>query len=170
VPNTATRVVGSGFTTFNYRGKPIAFMDEVRDSGQRAIGGGGGGAAWEAIYSLDKNRAVEIATSRVLSTGTLTMSIRELWHEDVWQQLAGLENVRGVITDVFAALARDPSSVTCQMLIKPPGSTVWRGKTYHNCVITEIPDDETVTLGALTVAKMVAVTYTHKTYMTQAGR
>jgi hypothetical protein len=165
MPQTKTRVVGSGFTTFNYNGKPIAFMDEYTDSGQKPLGM----PAVEAIFSLDKNRAIEIVTSRVLDVGTLTLTIRELWNEEVWQQLSGLEDVEGVITDVFAALAAQPEAVTCQTLVKPPGSPTWRGKTYHNCIITDIQDGETVSLGRLTVPKAITVTYTHKTYLKSQG-
>lgn len=162
MPQTKTRVVGSGFTTFNYNGRPIAYMDQVQDSGQKPLGAP---SPVEAVFSLDKNRAIEIVTSRVLDVGTLRMQIRELWNQEVWQQLAGLENVEGVITDVFAALAEQSEAVTCQMLIKPPGSPTWRGRTYHNCVITDIEDGESVSLGMLTVPKSITVTYTHKTYL-----
>ena len=37
MPQTQVRVVGSGFTTFNYNGKPIAFCEAIEDSGQRAF-------------------------------------------------------------------------------------------------------------------------------------
>ena len=37
MPQTKVRVVGSGFTTFSYNNKPIAFAEGVEDSGQRAF-------------------------------------------------------------------------------------------------------------------------------------
>ena len=160
MPQTRVRVVGSGFTTFNYRGKPIAFLDSFRDSGQTALGGSGG---WEAITPLGAKHPVEIATSRVLNPGTITASIRELWNEPVWYQLAGLGGARTIV-DVWQRLANDANRVTCQMVIKPPnGAGRNRGKTYHGCVVTAIDDGEEVTIGALSVARNIQIAYTHST-------
>jgi hypothetical protein len=154
MPNTKARVIGSGFTTFNYRGKPIAFLDSFTDSGQAPI------AQPEQIMQLDSKHPIEIATPRALSAGRLAVSIRELWAAPVWHGLAGLEGTNDIV-DVYQALAADPTEVTCQILIKPPGATIWRGKTYHGCVVTSIDDSEQVTIGALSVARLIDITYTH---------
>lgn len=166
MPQTRVRVAGSGFTTFNYRGQAIAFLDAIQDSGQRAFGGSG----VEGIVPIGAEHPIEIVTSRVLDFGTLLLTIRELWNEPIWYQLAGLRGVGESITDVWRALARDPSQVSCQMIVKPPGSTVWRGKTYHNCVITDIADGETITTGALSIPKQISIAYTHKTTFTQPAQ
>lgn len=160
---TKTRVVGSGFTTLNWRGAAIAFMERFRDSGQRPLGQGA-----ESVFPLDSRHAVEIATTRVLDVGTLAVTIRELWAGPVWTNLAGLEGAVDVI-DVYTLLASDPNEVTCQMLIKPPGGNVWRGKVYHNCTVTGIDDAEDVQLGALTMARDCTITYTHITRFTTAA-
>lgn len=156
MPQTQTRVVGSGFTTFDWQGQPIAFLDGFTDSGQAPI------VAPEPVTPLGDRYPREIATARTLDMGTLTLTIRELWNEPVWWQLAG---VRGTLTivDVYEALAASPSSVTCHMLIKPPGSNAWRGKVYQNCVVTAIDDRENVTIGALTFPRTLQVAYTHWT-------
>lgn len=161
MPQSKVRVVGSGFTTFNYRGKPIAFLESVVDSGQAAYTDSGAPA--QAIYSLASNRAEEIITTRVLATGTLTLSIRELWNQKVWQQLEGLQGIGGEITDIYRALAEDPSLVTCQMIQKPPGASTWKSTEYHNCVITDVDNSETLTIGAMSVPRGIVVAYTHKT-------
>lgn len=161
MPQSKVRVVGSGFTTFNYRGKPIAFLEEVVDSGQPPYTDGGAPA--QAIYSLASNRAEEIITTRVLGTGTLTLTIRELWNQKVWQQLEGLQGVAGEITDIYQALANDPSLVTCQMIQRPPGSSTWRSTEYHNCVITDVDNSEQVTIGAMSMPRRIVIAYTHKT-------
>lgn len=166
MPQTKVRVAGSGFTTFNYRGQPIAFLDTIQDSGQSAFGGSG----VEGIIPIGAKHPVEVVTSRVLDFGRLTLSIRELWNEPVWYQLAGLRGVGESITDVWQALAADPSAVSCQMIVKPPASNVWRGKTYHNCVVTDIADGETVTVGALSISKTIVIAYTHKTPFTQPAQ
>jgi hypothetical protein len=164
VPNTKVRVVGSGFTTFNYNGKAIAFCEGVEDSGQRAFSDLG--QPYQFIHPLGQSHPVEIATSRVLAGGTLMLTIRELWNAPVWQQLSGLAQSNNIV-DIFKALANDPRYVTCQTIIKPPGTentpSAWRGKTYQNCVIVDINDGDTITVGALAVTKGITVAYTHST-------
>lgn len=155
MPQTKSRVVGSGFTTFNWRGNPIAFLDRISDSGQRPV------AAGEPVMPIGATHAVEIATARAITPGTLTVAIRELWSAPVWWQLAGLTGTDTII-DVYNVLAADPSEVTCQMIIKPPGGTV-RGKTYHNCVISDIDDSEDVTIATLTIQRAFTIMYTHIT-------
>lgn len=135
MPNTKARVVGSGYSVFSYRGKPIAFLEGIEDSGQRAFSDLG--QPYQFIHPLGATHPVEIATSRVLSGGTLQLTIRELWNEPVWHQLAGLAQTYNIV-DIYRVLARDPEYVTCQTIIKPPGTennpSAWRGKTYQNCL------------------------------------
>lgn len=167
MPQTQVRVVGSGFTTFNYRGVPIAFLDSFTDTGQAPFAGGGG-AGWEPVTPLGDRHPREIVTTRVLSEGTLTLSIRELWNQPVWYQLAGLAGAADII-QVYERLAQDPSEVTCQMIIKPPGGNAWRGKIYHGCVVVTIDDRETVSIGALTMPRTITVVYTHTTPFSQGA-
>lgn len=162
MPQTKVRVVGSGFTAFSYNNKPIAFGEGVEDSGQRAFSDLG--QPFQFIHPLGHQHPVEIATSRVLQGGTLVITIRELWSGPVWQQLAGLAGTNN-ISDIFRALANNPNYVTCQMLIKPPGTennpAAWRGKIYHQCTVVDVNDGDTVTVGALATTKGVTVAYTH---------
>lgn len=158
MPNTQVRVVGSGFSTFSYQGKPIAFLEGVEDSGQRAFSDAGQG--YQFIHPLGYRHPIEIATSRVLAGGTLNLTIRELWNSFVWEQLSGLAGAHNIV-DVFALLAANPAYVTCQTVIQPPGGALPRGKNYHNCVVVDISDNDTITVGALAVTKGIVVAYTH---------
>lgn len=161
MPNTQVRVVGSGFTSFSYRGHVIAFLEGVEDSGQRAFSDAGQG--YQFIHPLGYNHPIEIATSRVLAGGTLNLTIRELWNLFVWEHLFGLAGTRNIV-DVFRVLAADPSYVTCQTIIQPPGNNARpRGKTYNNCVVVDISDNDTITVGALAVTKGIVIAYTHST-------
>ena len=99
----------------------------------------------------------------MLSHGLLQLTIRELWNQKVWQQLEGLASVGGEITDIYQALAADPSLVSCQKLVKPPGSSTWQATEYHNCVITDVDNSDTIDIGAMTVARGITIAYTHKT-------
>lgn len=159
MPPTRVRVVGSGYTTIEYAGRPIAFLDSFLDSGQIAFGAAGGS---EGIYTLDANRAVEIAVGRVLAIGTITAAIRELWNQPVWYQLQGLAGRRS-ITEIWEALRTTASPVTCRLVIRPPGGQPVRGKIFHGCVITGIDDGEEVSIGALSVTKNITIAYTHTT-------
>ena len=166
MPQTRVRVVGSGFTTFSYRGKPIAFCEGVEDSGQRAFSDLG--QPYQFIHPLGARHPLEIATSRVLQGGTLVLTIRELWNGPVWHQLSGLAGSDNIV-EIFEFLARDPNYVTAQTIIKPPGtgSSGWRGKNYHNVVVVDINDGDTITVGALAVTKGITLAYTHTTRLSR---
>lgn len=167
MPQTEVRVVGSGFSTFNYNGAPIAWLQEVGDTGQKA--GAGMGAPYLAIHPLGWRHPREIVTSRIVGAGIITLTIHELWNAPVWYQLAGLDGVGNTVIDIYEALANNPALVTAQTIIKPPGSANWRGTIYNNCVITDIDDAETITVGALSVARTINVAYTHKTPYTHGA-
>src|SRR4051794_21445361 len=106
---TKTRIVGSGFSALYFQHKPIAWLDSYTDSGQRVITGA------EPVISLSDKHPSEIAVARVVGAGTLTVTVRELWHEEVWitmlrqagvseQDLAGINN----IADAYNAIDRLP--------------------------------------------------------------
>lgn len=160
--NGRVRVVGSNYTSFSYQGQPIAFCEGVEDSGQKAFSDLG--QPFQFIHPLGSIHPVEIATSRTLQGGTLILTIRELWNAPVWQQLVGLAGTNNIV-DVFSALSANPAYVSCQTVIKPPGTagnpSSWRGKTYQNCTVVDIQDGDTITVGALAVTKGITVAYTH---------
>lgn len=160
--NGKVRVVGSGYSVFSYQGQPIAFCEGVEDSGQKAFSDLG--QPFQFIHPLGSPHPVEIATSRVLQGGTLILTIRELWNAPVWQQLVGLAGTNN-ITEVFQALSSNPAYVSCQTVIKPPGTennpSGWRGKTYMNVTVVDIQDGDTITVGSLAVTKGITVAYTH---------
>lgn len=168
MPQTQVRVVGSGFTTFNYNGQPIAFLDGFTDRGVAPFGRGGGtgesggGPGWEAVHPLGSKSPVEIVTGRVLTAGTLALTVRELWNAPVWTQLQGLAGKLDLVS-VWEALAAAGGTVTCQMIIRPPGGLPTRGKVYHNCTVVDIDDTETVSIGALSMARNIVIAYTHTT-------
>lgn len=159
MPQTRVRVAGSSFSAFSYNGKPIAFLDRIQDAGQRPMG-----QPYQAITPIGARVPQEIVTQRVLAEGSLVLTIRELWNEPVWWQLAGLEGTHD-IGAVYDRLAANPNLVTCQMIIKPPGvdGSRWRGKEYHSCVVTAIDDSETIEAGSLSVPKTITVVYAYTT-------
>lgn len=153
------RVVGSNYTAFAWAGKPIAYLEVVTDSGQQALSNEGAG--YQFIHPLGYATPTDIVTSRALDGGTLALSIRELWNQNVWEHMAGLAGTSNII-EVFERLAATPQYITATKIITPPGGTR-RGKVYHRCVVLQIQDGEEVSIGALSIAKSVLVGYTHTT-------
>jgi len=121
------------------------------------------GQPYQFIQPIGYEKPVEIATSRVLSGGTLLMTVRELWNQPAWWALAGLAGTWSIV-DIYRVLARNPAYVTASMIIKPPGTENqpkrWRGKIYQNVTVVGINDGETITVGALSVTKGITAAYT----------
>lgn len=150
------RTVGSNYTTFTYAGKAIAYLENIDDSGQDAVGGG-----FEFIHPLGYIHPTDIVTARAINGGTMRLTIRELWHQEVWEQLAGLAGTHDIV-QVFQRLASTPQYVSCTKIITPPQGKRY-GKVYHKCTIVGIPDGDTINIGALSVAKQITIAYTHTT-------
>lgn len=169
-----TRVVGSSYTTFvwnggaNGAGQILAWLDQVQDSGQAAVGQGGAGAGYDTVTPLGYETAQDVVTSRVLAPGTLTATIRELWNAPAWQQLSGLAGTNNII-DIFNYMSSLTQPITCQMIIKPPNQTTWRGWVYNNCTIVQIADGENIQIGALTTSRAVTILYTSRTSLSTTG-
>jgi hypothetical protein len=160
MPVTNSRIVGSGFTSFQYSGKSIAFLDEIHDSGQAPI------RQYEAVTPLGDYYPREFALPRVKSEGQLQFIIRELWYSPVWWQLALLNNTYNII-DVYNAQASTAAPITASTIIrKPPGtaSNANRGWTYHNVNMITIDDREVVQIGALTMPRTLTAVYSTKNY------
>ena len=161
MPQTQVRVVGSGFSTFLYNNQSLAWLESITDKGQTVKGGGGG---FEVIQPLGQNYAAEVVTGRVLNPGSIAIVIRELWNQPAWQQLQGLAGTNN-LAEVFAAMAAE-GTISCQFIIKPPGSSTWRGNVYNNCTVVAIDDSESVQVGSLSIAREVDLLYTNKTPFT----
>ena len=160
--NTTRRIAGSGFTTFEFNGHPIAWLDSLSDRGQAAL------SSPEAIYPLHARHAAEIAMTRVLGTGQLTLQVREAWNEEAWESIHPTLFVGAKdIAEVYERQDELATKLTATMVIRPPRASVYRVRTYHGCVVTAIDDSESLTVGALTVPRTITVAYTHKTHRTE---
>lgn len=161
MPYSQVRVVGSGYTSINYNGRPIKWCSRVDDSGQTV----GQGASVQAITPLGYRHPIEIATPRFLGMGTLTFYITELWEQPAWWQMEGLEGTENII-DVFERLGALEGDVTATKFIKPPGRNQWFVKTYHGVVITDLGEGETVEIAGMTIDRTIRAGYTHTTRST----
>lgn len=160
MPQPNVRVVGSGFSTLQYAGRDIAWLESFSDSGQTT-----NPQSYERVYELGPLRRVkEIVTPYVLNEGNITATIKELWDRETWEHLSGLAGANNIV-DVFEALRQAPAAVTCQSIIRAPNNSV-RGKIFHNCVVTKISDGDSVSISDLSVSKTLTITYTHTTPLT----
>ena len=152
---TKSRITGSNFTVFNYNGNALAWLDQVTDSGQMPLSTSGHG--FEVITPLGSTYPKDLATTRVRTAGTLTATVRELWTAPAWQQFEGLAGTATIIT-VWQRMSQS-GYVTCNMIIKTPGSSSARGWTYHTCSVIGITPGETIKLGNLTMTRRIQIIY-----------
>ena len=156
MPDSQSRVVGSGFTVFRWQGQSIAFLERFADAGQSPV------AQVEPVQPLDEPYPVEFAVPRAMRGGAFTCTIKELWAKPVWQHLQGFAQANDLL-DVWAAMTAMASPLTAQTIIKPPGANYYRVKTYHNVVVAAIDDSEQISIGQMTIDRDVQCMYTRAT-------
>ncbi len=145
--------VGGGYTAFVYNGKPVLYLDQIADTAPRPV------AAPEPVQPLDEAYPIEIAFPKAAGAGTLVLSIREQWASNVWETLPGYEGTNDIV-EVFQRNI-DSGGVTCMKIITGPNG-VRRGFSYNGCVITDINDSETITIGTMTLPKQITLMYLKK--------
>ena len=169
------RVGGSGFTVFHWRNQPLAFARQVSHTSTAPVGPGP-----VPIHPMDTPYPVQVITPQAAGMGTLTLELYELYGAQIWERLgasAGQQATGGDfngavdIVNIFRVQAalRDPINVV--KYIKPPmlrGSTMKAyTEEYHNAVITNVLDGETIEIGTMEVLKQITIGYTH---VTRGGR
>lgn len=146
--------VGGGYTTFVFDNQPIMYAEVLDDRAPKPVG------SPEPIHPLDQAHPIEIAFPTAHSTGTLTVTIREQWSHDVWEDLPGYSGANNIIEVFKRNLQR--GNITCvKTITQPDGSK--RSIHYHNCVVTEIDESESVKVGTMSFAKSLTIMYTHRT-------
>lgn len=172
------RVGGSGFTVFTWQSQPIGFARQIGHTSPAPVGPGP-----VAIHPMDEPYPVQVITPAAAGMGTLTLELYELYGGKVWDRLGAKvatngnsrvvgndeTTLRGAVdlVDVFIKVASIPGEIQVVKYIRPP---TLKGRTikpyteeYHNCVITNIVDGETVEVGTMEILKTVTVAYTHMT-------
>ena len=147
--------VGGGYTTFSFNGTPLLYLETLADRAPQPVGSGP-----EPIHPLGEPHPIEIAFPKAHGTGTLTLTIKEQWGSDIWQSLPGYENDTDILS-VFASNVSAGNVVCSKVITAPDGSK--RTTYYHGCVITNIDEGETVSVGTMTFPKTITVMYTHRT-------
>jgi hypothetical protein len=160
------RVAGSGLTAFHWNGHLLMLCRQIGHQSGAPV------APPAPIHPLDSTYPVEIITPLAATMGQLTLEFYEMYGQQIWDRLmALLPNSTGVgatdMVEVFDLVANTPNPIYVTKIIKPP---LLRGKTlapytftYHNCVITDIGDGETVEVSTMEVLKTITIAYTHTT-------
>lgn len=148
------RVGGSGYTVMTWQGQQLAWLQVMNDTAPTAV------APAQAIQPIDEEHPVEIVTAQAVGAGTLQLTFFELWNAPVWAQLPGFEGTNNLLDVLKRQLTL--GEITCRKVIKNP-SGAYRTRVYHNCVITDFDESESVDIGKLSLPKSIRIQYTHTT-------
>jgi hypothetical protein len=151
------RVGGSGYTVFRWRGKLVAFAQQVSHTSPTGVGPGP-----VPIQPLDAKHPEEIITPAATSMGQLQLQLYELYGRKAWDDLSILSGSHD-LQEILERVAGTPDAIDMTKFVFPPaGSGVPNySETYHNCVITNVIDGETIEVGTMEVMKQIVVGYTH---------
>lgn len=155
MPQTYSRVAGSGNTVLLVNGQRIAFMDAFSDTPPKAVGMGA-----EVIQGIDDKHPVEIVTANAVGAGTLQLTLVELWDEEVWERISGYSGARTLLDVYEANLTGD--EITAQRIIRQPNGDR-RGAVYHGCKITNVEEAENIRKDTMTLSKNVTMMYLKRT-------
>lgn len=162
VPNR-TRVGGSGFTAFFWNNHPIPFCRQLAYVAPTPVGPGP-----TPIQPLDEPYVKDIITPAAQTIGTLTMELYELYNRKVWDYFAEIAGEVDLV-NIFITLAANKDPIDIKKVIWPPKLRGEQGNptvdTFHDCVVTNVEDGETVEIGTMEVTKRVTCAFTrvHRT-------
>jgi hypothetical protein len=143
--------VGGGYTFFKYNGQVLNYVDVVRETAPRPV------AAPQAVQPLDSPYPIEIAFPAALEAGTIEITFREQWNQEVWEQLPGLQYAQDLLAVFNAQLQQN--AITLTKVIGSTQTTPIRTITYRGCRIVNVMIDETVNIGTMTFPKSVQMMY-----------
>lgn len=185
VQRNRVRVGGSGFTLFTWQSQPIGFARQIAHVSPAPVGPGP-----TAVHPLDEPYPVQVITPAASGMGTLTLELYELYGGKVWDRLGATytrqNNVASVgnqtrddfsisgavdLVDLFIRVASTPGAIQVVKYIRPPQLQGRQlpayTEEYHDCVITNVEDGETIEVGTMEILKRITVAYTH---MTRGGK
>lgn len=161
------RVGGSGFTVFAWQSQPILFARQISHQSPAPVGPG-----TVPIHPMDTPYPVELVTPMAATMGTITLELYELYGSTIWERLATLNGTPKSggpvdIVGIFKAVSNSTDPITIFKYVRSPSI---RGKPfesyteeYHNCVVSQVNDGETIEVGTMEVLKTMVVNYTHIT-------
>lgn len=160
--NTRVRVGGSGFTVFQWKDAAgthiIGFAQNVTVNPVQPV------APPVAIQPLNAQRPLEIITPGAHTTGTMTLTLTELYNQAIWQRMAILANSQDIV-DIMRTLAAQQNGVTITKTIRPgylqPGQGQY-SETFFGVVVASVDDQgETIGIETMELNKTMTLMYTH---------
>lgn len=174
------RVGGSGFTAFHWMGHVIGFAQMVGHQAPQPV------AQPSAVQPLDARYPLQILVPAAVGAGTLQLQLFELYTSKVWDQIMRVTDTidsstggalpqYNDLSEIFLRLSALSTPVSCTKIVYPPNVGVRGGAsgitayadTYHNCMITDVRDDEQINIGTMEVVKNMTIQYTYMTRSTQ---
>lgn len=161
------RVGGSAFTVFTWNSNPILYARQISHQSPTPVGPG-----TTPIHPMDTPYPIELITPQALTMGTLTLELYELYGSNVWERLdatLGRKSGEGPVdlAGIFQSMAARSDPVRIVKYIRPPKLSGAQHhaytEEYHNCVISQVMDGETIEVGTMEVLKTMVVNYTHIT-------
>lgn len=169
------RIGGSSFTVFawgvnpkeNGGTKPILFARQVSHQSPAPVNN------TVPIHPMDTPYPTELITPMASTMGTITLELYEMWGSTIWQRLPGLDgNPEGGgpvdLVGVFKEVAEMGNPITIFKYIRFPSRNGEGAKAYseeyHNCVVSNVMNGETIEIGTMEVLKQMVVNYTHSTF------
>lgn len=183
-----TRVGGSAFTVFTWANSVIGFGQQIATVSPTPVGAGA-----TPIQPMDSPYAIEVITPAAQTIGTITMQLKELYNQKVWEQLAGLAGAPDLV-NIFIRMAAfglnsQGGGIQVAKLIRPPllqgvnptnplssasltkiqaGNQPY-GEIYNNALITNVQDGETIDIGTMDINKQITIAYTSITLVAPAA-
>lgn len=171
---TTFRVGGSGFTAFHWAGYVIGYAQQIGHTSPQPV------AAAVPIQPLDQQYPLQIIVPAAIGPGTIQVQLFEMYNQKIWDQIMLITDttvdtsgtgvpsgsVYNDLAQVFLRLSALNQPVNCTKIIYPPNAGVLGGPTtrkyadrYFGCMITDIRDDETITIGSMEVIKNLTIMY-----------
>jgi hypothetical protein len=115
---------------------------------------------------LDEPYPIEIVTPAAQNIGTLTLELYELYNHKVWDSLSLIAGSIDLV-NIFITVAAQADPIMVVKYIQPPTirgvvPTAYQER-FHNCVITNVEDGETIEVGTMEITKRLTVAYTYMT-------
>jgi hypothetical protein len=148
------RIGGSGFTTMLFQNQRLAYLQNMQDTPPTPV------AQAQAVQPIDESVPLEIVTAMAVGVGTIRCQFYELWSMPVWSALPGLEGTANLLEVLKRQVTM--GTVTMQKVIKSP-SGIMRARVYHNVVIVDIDEGESVNIGSMTLPKTLTFQYCYST-------
>lgn len=174
INNGRVRIAGHSYSLWIWGERPVAYATNVTHTSPQPL------AQAVAIQPLNYIRPVEIVTGRAIGPGELSMTVTELYGYKPWEHLAGSFSGDLIhdLADVFHKMQREytehggtePNSrpIRFVRVIRPPGRGIHLER-YFNIRITDVREDENVSIETLQNTFAVTIQYTHKKRVTVAG-